>query len=133
MQHGTNKLPSEKSFGLFFSTILLMVFAWQVIFHHNFPLTVLLLAVFIGIISLTIPLSLRPFNIGWFYVGKALHKITNPLIMAIIFFGVLTPLGTLRRWIGKDMLEKKYNLDIKSYWIPRVPPGPSPDSLSDQF
>jgi len=133
MQHGTNKLPSEKSFGLFFSTILLIIFAWRVIFHHYFPLSLLLLAAFIGIISLTIPVILRPLNMGWFYVGKTLHKITNPLIMAIIFLLVLTPLGTLRRWIGKDTLEKKYNLGLESYWIPRIPPGPSLDSLSDQF
>ena len=133
MQHGINKLPSEKSFGLFFGTILFIIFAWQVIFHHVFPLSILLAAAILGIIAVTVPTLLRPFNIGWFYVGKTLHKITNPLIMAIIFFGVLTPLGALRRWIGKETLEKKYNPGIRSYWIARIPPGPAPDSLSDQF
>ena len=63
---------------------------------------------------------LSPLNIGWIKLGEILGKIIAPIIMAIIFFLILTPISLLVRLFGKDLIGMKFSNDIKkSYWIKR--------------
>jgi hypothetical protein len=65
--------------------------------------------------------------------GSVLHRIANPIVMAVMFFGLITPLAIFLRVIGRDLLLKSYEPKAFSYWIVREPPGPAPDSLPRQY
>jgi hypothetical protein len=62
-----------------------------------------------------------------------LSKITNPVIMALLFVMVFAPFGILMRLLGKDLLRLKPDPAANSYWVVRTPPGPQPESMSNQF
>jgi hypothetical protein len=57
----------------------------------------------------------------------------QPVVLAILFYAVVTPMGVIMRALGKDPLRLKREASDPSYWITREPPGPQPDSMSDQF
>jgi hypothetical protein len=62
-----------------------------------------------------------------------LYAVMNPLTMALLFFLVVTPIGVVMRLAGKDFLRKRLEPEASSYWLPRDPPGPAPDSMKQQF
>ena len=72
---------------------------------------------------------MTPLNKLWFKFGLLLGKIVSPLIMGIIFFFVVTPIGFIMRAIGKDLINLKYN-NNKSYWIEKT--GPK-SKMKNQF
>jgi hypothetical protein len=53
--------------------------------------------------------------------------------MGLMFFLVFTPMALLIRLRGKDLLRLRRDPEAPSYWIPRQPPGPAPDTLKQQF
>jgi hypothetical protein len=57
----------------------------------------------------------------------------SPVVLGIMFFLVVTPIGLLMRAFGKDPLRLRFDKSASSYWLDRTPPGPPPESLSDQF
>ena len=83
--------------------------------------------------ALAIPSVLAPLNRLWLTIGLLLHRLVSPVVLGIIFFGVVTPTGLVMRALGKDPLRLKLEPRATTYWIDRQPRGPSPDSLRDQF
>jgi hypothetical protein len=80
------------------------------------------------------PAVLAPLNRFWTGLGLALHRITNPIVLGLLFYGVFTPLGLFyRRVLGKDFLKLKRDAGADTYWIERRPPGPPPESMLNQF
>jgi hypothetical protein len=80
------------------------------------------------------PALLRPLNRLWTRLGHLLGKVTTPIVVGLIFYGVITPVGWLRRMLGgESALRLAYEPDKPSYWIERNPPGPAPDSIKRQF
>ena len=62
---------------------------------------------------------LSPLNKVWIKFGEILGRIIAPVVMAIVYFIILTPLSLLVRLFGKDLIGMKFSNDIKSYWIKR--------------
>ncbi len=63
----------------------------------------------------------------WYWFGLALHKVVNPLVMGVLFFVVITPIGLLMRLAGKRPLALRFEPDTSSYWVTRgsaLQPGP---------
>ena len=83
--------------------------------------------------ALLYPAALHPLNRLWLKFGLLLHKVTNPVLMGLVFFGTVLPTGLIMRPLGKDLLRLKRDPDAPSYWIERTPPGPAPQSMKDQF
>jgi hypothetical protein len=79
------------------------------------------------------PVLLAGLNRLWIKLGVLLGKIVSPIALGILFYGVLTPIGALVRLSGKDPLRLKLDPGAVSYWISRTPPGPPPDSMTNQF
>lgn len=77
--------------------------------------------------------ALAPFNTVWFRLGLLLHRLVSPVILAMIYFAVVTPTGLIMRALGKDPLRLRRDPDAESYWIHRDPPGPDRESMSNQF
>jgi hypothetical protein len=79
------------------------------------------------------PSVLNPLNRVWLKFGLLLHKVVSPVAMALVFYGVVLPTGLVMRARGKDLLRLRRQPDADSYWIARQPPGPSPETMKDQF
>ena len=83
--------------------------------------------------ALVWPALPAPLNRVWFKFGLLLQRVVNPLVMALIYFAVVTPTGLVMRALGKDPLRLKYDPDARSYWSHRDPPGPERESMQNQF
>jgi hypothetical protein len=125
---------SDRSFGLvfagFFALLTLLKLwrgwtAWGWVF--------LGVAAAFAAAALAAPRILAPLNRLWLKLGLLLHKVVTPIIMALLFYGVVTPMGVLMRLLGKDLLRLKRDPGAASYWIERQPPGPAPDTMKNQF
>jgi len=123
------KISSNKSFGIVFFTVFLLIALYPLIKNENVRLWSLTVSFIILIITLFYPKFLDPLNKLWFKFGIFLGKIISPIIMGIIFFLVVTPIGLIMRLIGKDVLNLKYN-DYRSYWIEKT--GPK-SKMKNQF
>lgn len=126
-------LPSERSFG-WVMAIAFAVFGsipWYKRGTPNLYLYGIALAFLVS--AFVCPRALRPLNILWTKLGLLLGKIMTPIVMGIVFFGVVTPISLVMRLMGKDPLSLKYEKDAASYWIVRNPPGPKGETLRHQF
>lgn len=85
-----------------------------------------------GLVTLIAPRLLAPFNKAWFKLGELLGRIVNPLVMGVIFFGLITPVSWFGRLRGRDELRLRRK-DRPSHWIDRAPPGPDGDSFKNQY
>jgi len=124
---------SDRSFGLLMAAALSAVTllnGWHG--GRLWPWTGGLAALFLAAGSLR-PSVLHPFNLLWLRFGMLLHRVVNPIVMALLFYGTVLPTGLVMRMMGKDMLRLKREPETTSYWIVRQPPGPSPETMKDQF
>ena len=101
--------------------------------HHGrlWPWT-LLAAVLFLVAAWFRPSSLHTLNRLWMKLALLLHKIVNPIVMGLLFYGTILPTGLVMRLRGRDLLRLKREPDAESYWIARTP-GPAPETMRDQF
>jgi hypothetical protein len=124
---------SDRSFGLVFAAVFGLVAAWS--WWHGgrwWPYAVGLAIVF-GALGVAAPAVLAPLNWAWKHVGLLMGKVMNPIILGIMFYGVMLPIGAFLRWRGKDLLRLKLDRAAASYWIEREPPGPPPETMRNQY
>ena len=127
-------LGSNRNFGLAFGVLFAILGLWPLFHQAGSPKWGLVaLSTVILAVALIRPHWLMPANRGWFKLGLALNKIAGPVVMAILFFGAVVPLGWYLRRKGEDLLRLKMNSQALTYWIEREPPGPAPDSMKKQF
>ena len=123
------KISSNRSFGIVFFVVFLLVALYPLIHAEEIRLWSLIISIIFLILGLLNSKILGPLNKIWFKFGILLGKIVSPLIMGIIFFLVVTPIGFIMRLLGKDVLNLKYNKN-KSYWIEKK--GPK-SKMKNQF
>ena len=129
-----HELPTPRSFGFTVATLFLIIGGWPWVFRGEAPrLWALGLALVFAVAPLVAPRTLGPLNWLWFRFGLLLHGIVNPVIMALIYFAGVVPIGLLVRAAGKDLLRLRWEPQAASYWIPREPPGPRHGSMLKQF
>ena len=110
------KKSSNKSFGIVFFIVFLLIGIWPMLNDGSYRLWSLIIASIFLILGLVNSKILTPLNILWFKFGIFLGKIVSPLVMGVIFFFVVTPTAIIMRLFKKDLLNLKYN-NSKSYWI----------------
>ena len=123
------KLGSNKSFGIVFFVVFLLISLYPLLNNESIRLWSLIISLIFLILGILNSKILSPLNKIWFKFGIFLGKIISPLVMGFIFFLVVTPIGFLMRLLGKDVLNLKYN-DYKSYWIKKT--GPK-SKMKNQF
>ena len=123
------KKSSNKSFGIVFFVVFIIIGFWPLLDINTYRLWAIIIAVIFLTLGLVNSKLLTPLNNLWFKFGVFLGKIISPIIMGIIFFLVVTPIGILMRGLGKDVLNLKYN-NNKSYWIEKN--GPK-SKMKNQF
>ena len=131
-QHDT-KGTSDRFFGLTFFVVFLIIALWPLLKQGAVQLPTLGVSLGFLAVSLTFPALLAPLNKTWLKFGALLHSITSPIILGVMFYLVITPIGLIMRLTGKDFLRLKFDPDCSSYWIRREPPGPDRNSLHRQF
>lgn len=113
------KLPSNRKFGFFFTTIFLLSSFYS--YYIDIEIMVYILGTICGIfliITITNPKVLRPLNKLWMKFGILLGMIVSPIVMGIIFFGILAPIAIVMRLSGRD--ELRLHLKKKeTHWIIR--------------
>jgi hypothetical protein len=124
---------SNRTFGLVLGLFFAVICVLPLLRGHAVRWWPLPLSGFFLIAAVSAPAILTPLNRVWTGVGMLLHKITNPIILGVLFYGVFAPFGAVLRLLGKDLLRLKQVPGAGSYWIMRQPPGPAPESLSNQF
>lgn len=136
------EVSSDRSFGLTVGGILLGLLLVRVILGWWSSGVVELgwVGWLLGVVGLALvvlgflaPAILAPLNKAWTKLGLLLFKVVNPIVLGLIFLLTIVPIGLALRAFGKDPLRLKFDADAKSYWIPREPPGPTPDSMPQQF
>jgi O-antigen/teichoic acid export membrane protein len=124
---------SNRTLGLVFGAVFLIVGLYPWAFGSPVRLWSIVVAIVFGLIALALPGLLGPLNRGWTRFGLLLHKITSPIVLGVMFFGVVTPTGLLMRAFGKDLLKLRRRSELPTYWVEREPPGPKPETLPNQF
>ena len=110
------KKSSNKSFGIVFCIVFLLIGIWPLINNETFRWWALIISIIFLILGLSNSKFLTPINNLWFKFGIFLGKIVSPLVMTIIFFLVVTPTAILMKIFKKFLINLKYN-DKNSYWI----------------
>ena len=123
------KVGSNKSFGIVFFAVFLLIALYPLIDGVEIRIWSLIISLIFLVLGLFNSEILTPLNKLWFKFGIFLGKIISPLIMGIIFFIVVTPIGLIMRLFGKDVLNLKYN-NNKSYWIDKNSPK---SKMKNQF
>ena len=113
--------------------VFLLVASYPLFFGDGIRVWSVLIALAFGACALAAPDWLAPLNRVWTRFGFLLHKIVSPIVLGVMFFGVVAPTGLLMRLVGKDPLRLRLDEQARTYWIERRPPGPSPESFKDQF
>ena len=123
------KISSNRSFGIVFFVVFLFIALYPITYSEDIRIWSLIISFIFIILGLLNSKILTPLNKLWFKFGLFLSKIISPLIMGVIFFFVVTPIGLIMRMLGKDVLNLKQNKD-KSYWIEKN--GPK-SKMKNQF
>ena len=116
MKNEDTKLPSNKSFGIVFFIVFLIVSFYPVLNNEDIRIWSLIISSIFLLLGILNSKLLTPFNKIWIKFGFLLGKIVSPIVMGIIFFGVVTPIAILMKILGKDLLNLKFN-NNQTYWI----------------
>lgn len=127
-------MPSTRSFGLLFTLVFaaLGIYAFFMDWQRAIYVAAASLSAITILVTVLAPNLLSPFNRAWFLLGEILGKIVSPVVLGIIFFGMLTPVGFITRLFGRDELRLK-KTGASSHWVAREPAGPPPESFNNQF
>ena len=123
------KIGSNRSFGIVFFIVFLIIALYPLINNEGIRIWSIIISLVFLILGLIDSKILSPLNKLWFKFGILLGKIISPLVMGIIFFLVVTPIGILMKILKKDLLNLNYN-NNKTYWIEKNEPK---STMKNQF
>ena len=123
------KISSNRSFGLVFFIVFLLIATYPLLNDGHLRIWSLIISVIFLVLGLLNSKTLYPLNKIWFKFGIFLGKIISPLVMGLIFFTVVTPIGLFMRLLNKDLLSLKFNKK-KTYWIEKNEPK---SKMKNQF
>ena len=131
--HHEIETSSDRSFGFVFTgalSLLAAYLAWKGSAWWPLPLPPALVFLILALVQ---PRLLAPLNRAWTRLGLLLGVIVAPIVMGVIYFGLITPMALLARLLGKDFLRLKRDPAAATYWLQRQNPRSSPERLRDQF
>ena len=123
------KISSNRSFGIVFFIVFLLIALYPLLKGNDLRIWSLLISFIFLALGLINSKILTPLNKLWFKFGLLLGRFISPIIMGIIFFVVVTPIGIIMRLLKKDLLNLNYNKK-ETYWIDKS--GPK-SKMKNQF
>lgn len=127
------EIGSDRSFGIVFTVFFAVVGCLPLLSGGQPHIWALGVSGAFLLVALAVPKILHPLNVVWMKFAALLNSIVSPIVLGLLFFVTITPIGILMKLLGKDLLRLKFDKGAKSYWIERDPPGPPPESMSNQF
>lgn len=121
---------SEKSFGVVFSIVFLIVALYPLITSEGLRIWALVVSIIFFLLAFLAPKILVLPNKLWFKFGLLIGSIVAPIVMAFVYFVTVLPTGLIMRLLGKDLLKQKLDKNAKSYWVKRSEPM---GSMKNQF
>ena len=113
------KISSNRNFGLVFFIIFVIVSLWPLTYEGPVRIWTVIISLVFLILGLMNSKLLTPLNKLWFKFGTILGVIVVPVVMGVVFFLVVTPIGLVMKIMGRDLLNKKYDKKKRTYWIKR--------------
>jgi len=113
------KISTNRNFGLVFFIVFLIISIWPLINGEPVRIWSSIISLIFLILGLMNSKILTPLNKLWFKFGMILGAIVAPIVMGIVFFLIITPIGLFMKIIGKDLLKKKFDKKKTTYWIMR--------------
>jgi len=127
------EMGSPRSFGIVFAAFFAIIALFPLTGEGDIRWWALIVAAgFLGC-ALVVPNILRPLNRLWFWFGLLLHRIVSPIIMGILFFLTVTPVGLIMRLRRRDPLNQEFDPDARSYWIEVDREAAAQSSMRKQF
>lgn len=124
------KISSNKSFGLVFFVIFIIIALWPLLNDGNIRIWSIIVSIIFLILGLLNSKILTPFNKLWMRLGALLGLIVSPIVMGVVYFGIITPIGLIMKLFGKDVLNLKLDKNKKTYWTLKKK---IPSKMKDQF
>ena len=112
------KKNSNRSFGILFFVVFLTISLWPLLKENDLRIWSFIISILFLILSILNSKILSPIKRVWIRFGELLGKIISPIVLAVVFFIVITPIGLFMKILRKDLLNIKFTKD-KSYWIKR--------------
>ncbi len=109
---------NNKGFGLLFFLVFILIGLWPLKSGQNLNIYFIIISLPFLILGIFNSKILTPFNKAWIKFGELLGRLIAPIVMALVYFFILTPISLIVRIVGKDLLQIKFSKD-KSYWIKR--------------
>ncbi len=122
MKKNLVKISSNRSFGFLFFVVFLIVSLWPLKSQGDLRLWAFILSLIFLVLGILNSRFLTPLNKLWYKFGIFLGSIASPIVMGIVFFMVVTPIGLIMRFLGKDLLRVNKNKIVSTYWINREKP-----------
>ena len=119
MEKASVKISSNRSFGLLFFIVFLAISLWPLKSQEDLRLWAFILALIFFVLGILNSKFLTPLNKLWMKFGIFLSSIISPFVMGVVFFMVVTPVGLIMRFLGKDLLRIKKSKFVSTYWISR--------------
>lgn len=132
---GPVKPGSDRSFGVVFIAVFVVIGLWPIVSGGSPRLWALLVALAFLVPTLVAPRVLRPLNVVWFRFGMLLHAVVSPVVMGLVFAFAVVPTAVVMRLRGKDVLDidSRERGRPESYWKLRAQRTIDPDSMRNQF
>jgi hypothetical protein len=125
--------PSDRNFGFTMATVFALIGSYGLYKGSSHaPFWLGAAAMFAGL-TLWRPHWLNPANRAWLKLGLLMYRVVNPVIMALLFFVAILPIGLAMRLFGKDFLKLARDRSSPTYWLPRSDPRPPSESMRQQF
>ncbi|MCF7803076.1 MAG: hypothetical protein K9N46_11250 [Candidatus Marinimicrobia bacterium] len=122
-----------RQFGLGLAVILAILGTLQWILHNPLYLWAYSLSGVIAVSALVFPVLLKPVFIMFSYIGLAIGWVMTRVLLSLVLYVIITPIGILSRLLGKPFLDMRFKTDEDSYWIDREETGPSKEHYEKQY
>ena len=130
MKKNLVKISSNRSFGFLFFVVFIVVSLWPLKSQEDLRLWALILSLIFLVLGILNSRFLTPLNKLWYKFGIFLGSIVSPIVMGAVFFVVVTPVGLIMRFLGKDLLRINKSKPVSTYWINR---DKQKNSMKKQF
>ena len=124
------KIGSNKSFGIVFFVIFIIIALWPLLKDENIRVWSIIVSITFLTLGLLNSKILTPLNKLWMRLGILLGAIVSPIVMGVVYFGVITPIGLIMKLFGKDVLNLKIDKNKNTYWTLKKK---IPSKMKDQF
>ena len=116
MNYKDIKIGSNRSFGVVFFVVFLLIGLWPILKGNELRIWSIVISLIFLILGILNSKILTPFNKVWFRFGIFLGNFISPIIMGIVFFLVVTPTGLIMKLFRKDLINLRKN-NSSTYWI----------------